>query len=82
MTIGRDEHGGSLADRERSKFYTFGLRGSDKRRLAYGRSPEEAITILGYRLSKAEMQQIIREDCVKLSHQRDIPALWRSGGLA
>ena len=43
-----------------SKFYLFPLR-SGKVKLTYGRSPEEALKILAYRLTPAEMAQVVRD---------------------
>jgi hypothetical protein len=41
-----------------------------KRKLAYGESPEDALDILGIRLSEAEMAQIIRDDFVKINQRQ------------
>ena len=50
--------------------YLFNLK-NGKKRLAYGQSPEDALTILSYRLSQAEMDEIVKEQYTKI-HQRDL----------
>jgi hypothetical protein len=40
-------------------------------KLAYGASPEDALKILGFRLSEEEMEQINRED-FELIPQKDL----------
>ncbi len=50
--------------------YLFNLK-NGKKRLAYGQSPEDALNILGSRMSAAEMGEIIREEYIKI-HQRDL----------
>ncbi len=50
--------------------YLFALK-NGKRKLAYGESPEDALAILGIRLSEAEMAEIVREDFIKIN-QRDL----------
>ncbi len=52
--------------------YLFALR-NGKRKLAYGRSPEDALEILSLRLSEAEMAEIVRDDFVKIN-QRELQA--------
>jgi hypothetical protein len=42
-----------------------------KKKLAYGQSPEDALSILAMRLSEAEMAQINHEQYVKIK-QRDL----------
>ena len=42
-----------------------------KKKLVYGSSPENALQILSYRLTKEEMAEIIRDQFVKIS-QRDL----------
>ena len=49
--------------------YLFSLR-NGKKRLAYGQSPEDALEILGYRLSAEEMNEIIREDFTKINQRK------------
>lgn len=41
-----------------------------KQKLAYGRSPEDALTILGYRLSAEEMSMIIATEYTKISQRK------------
>lgn len=55
--------------RRSSKFYLFRLK-SGKRKLAYGRSPEEALQILGYRLTRAELAQILPDDPQRITQQQ------------
>ncbi len=50
--------------------YLFALR-NGKRKLAYGRSPEDALEILSLRLSAAEMAEVIRDDFIKIN-QREL----------
>ena len=49
--------------------YLFSLK-NGKKRLAYGQSPEDALVILGYRLTPEEMDEIIREDFVKINQRK------------
>jgi hypothetical protein len=49
--------------------YLFTLK-NGKKRLAYGQSPEDALTILSYRLTPEEMDEILREDFVKISQRK------------
>lgn len=49
--------------------YLFALK-NGKKRLAYGQSPEDALEILGYRLSPEEMAEIIREDYQKINQRK------------
>ena len=49
--------------------YLFDMKNGMKK-LAYGQSPEDALEILGYRLSEEEMAQIIKERCVRVSQRR------------
>lgn len=52
--------------------YLFALKDqAGKRRLAYGQSPEDALAILGFRLSPQEMDQIVKDDYLKI-HQRQL----------
>lgn len=69
-----------IENRPRSRFFLFRLKGTDKKRLAYGTTPEQARQILGYRLTPAEMKRVIWTDYEELHHQREIPA--RRGELA
>jgi hypothetical protein len=50
--------------------YLFALR-NGKRKLAYGQSPEDALEILGVRLTPEEMAQVVREDYIKIN-QREL----------
>ena len=49
--------------------YLFDLK-NGKKKLAYGRSPEDALTILGYRLTESEMDEIIKESYNKISQRK------------
>ncbi|UCG26517.1 MAG: hypothetical protein JSW55_13095 [Chloroflexota bacterium] len=49
--------------------YLFDLK-NGKKKLAYGRSPEDALEILGYRLPDEEMSQIIRDSYQKISQRK------------
>ena len=49
--------------------YLFELK-NGKKKLAYGRSPEDALEILSYRLPAEEMDQIIRDSYVKISQRK------------
>jgi hypothetical protein len=50
--------------------YLFALR-NGKRKLAYGESPEDALSILSVRLTPEEMAEIVREDFIKIN-QREL----------
>lgn len=51
--------------------YLFALKDKDgKRKLAYGQSPEDALEILSYRLSKEEMDEIVKDDYVKINPRK------------
>lgn len=49
--------------------YLFRLK-NGKQKLAYGQSPEDALTILSYRLTQEEMDQIIRDDYIKINQRK------------
>jgi hypothetical protein len=49
--------------------YLFRLK-NGKQKLTYGKSPEDALDILSYRLSAEEMDEIIRDDYIKISQRR------------
>jgi len=49
--------------------YLFDLK-NGKKKLAYGRSPEDALEILSFRLPDAEMDQIIRDSYLKISQRK------------
>ena len=50
--------------------YLFDLK-SGKKKLAYGESPEDALSILSVRLSEDEMGEILSEQYIKIS-QREL----------
>jgi len=50
--------------------YLFSMK-NGKKKLAYGRSPEDALEILSFRLTPAEMAEIISEEYVKVN-QREL----------
>jgi len=49
--------------------YLFDMK-SGRKKLAYGQSPEDALEILGYRLSAEEMAEIITDRCIRISQRR------------
>jgi hypothetical protein len=49
--------------------YLFSLK-NGKKRLAYGQSPEDALEILSYRLTPEEMDEILRDQYVKISQRK------------
>lgn len=49
--------------------YLFSLK-NGKKRLAYGQSPEDALEILSYRLTGEEMDEIVRDDYIKISQRK------------
>ena len=54
----------------RAHIYLFDLK-NGKKKLAYGKTPAEAIEILAQRLSSSEMDQINFESATEI-HQRDV----------
>lgn len=60
---------------ERTKFFLFALKGSQRRRLGWGTSPVEALATLALSHTPAEMKTVITTDVIELHHQREIPAL-------
>ena len=50
--------------------YLFALK-SGKKKIAYGQSPEDALSILSMRMSQEEMDEIIKDDYLKI-HQREM----------
>jgi hypothetical protein len=50
--------------------YLFDLK-SGKQKLAYGESPEDALSILSIRLSEAEMSEILADRFIKIN-QREL----------
>jgi hypothetical protein len=49
--------------------YLFAMK-NGKKKLAYGRSPQDALDILSLRLSQEEMSEIISDDYVKISQRK------------
>jgi hypothetical protein len=49
--------------------YLFAMK-SGKKKLAYGRSPEDALEILSYRLTPAEMAEIIRDEYTRVNQRQ------------
>ncbi len=49
--------------------YLFNLK-NGKKRLAYGQSPEDALEILSYRLSPEEMDEILRDQYLKINQRK------------
>ena len=49
--------------------YLFVLK-NGKKNLAYGQSPEDALVILSYRLSEAEMNEILKDKYIKISQRK------------
>jgi hypothetical protein len=49
--------------------YLFALK-NGKKRLAYGQSPQDALEILGYRLTPEEMDEILRDQYEKISQRK------------
>ena len=49
--------------------YLFDMR-NGKKKLAYGQSPEDALAILRYRLTEAEMAEIIPDRYIKISQRK------------
>lgn len=49
--------------------YLFDLK-NGKKKLAYGQSPEDALEILSYRLSKSEMDEILKDQYIKISQRK------------
>lgn len=49
--------------------YLFDLK-NGKKKLAYGQSPDDALEILSYRLSEAEMDEIQKDKYIKISQRK------------
>jgi hypothetical protein len=49
--------------------YLFEMK-NGKKKLAYGQSPEDALKILSYRLTKEEMAQIIPDQYTKINQRQ------------
>lgn len=56
-----------------TKFYLFNMK-NGKKTLAYGTDPNDALAILALRMSKEELDQIIKTDYVKVL-QRDLQTI-------
>ncbi len=41
-----------------------------RKKLAYGQSPEDALEILGYRLTPEEMDEILKDQYVRVSQRK------------
>jgi hypothetical protein len=50
--------------------YLFSLK-NGKKKIAYGKSPEDALEILAMRLTQAEMDEIVKDQYEKI-HQREM----------
>lgn len=53
------------------KFFLFDMK-NGKKKLTYGHTPDDALEILALRLTEAEMNEVIRDKYIMISHQRDI----------
>ena len=51
------------------QFYLFGLKSGGKK-LSYGKTPEDALEILSFRLTEEEMSDVVREDHIKISQRK------------
>ncbi|MGW8319381.1 MAG: hypothetical protein ACWGPS_09065 [Candidatus Promineifilaceae bacterium] len=49
--------------------YLFDLK-NGKKKLAYGQSPEDALEILSYRLSLEEMNEVLKDQYIKISQRK------------
>ena len=49
--------------------YLFLLK-NGKRKLGYGQSPEDALNTLSFRLTQEEMDQIIKDDFIKINQRK------------
>ena len=49
--------------------YLFSMK-NGKKKLAYGQSPEDALNTLSFRLSPEEMDEIIRDEYVKINQRK------------
>lgn len=49
--------------------YLFSMK-NGKKKLAYGRSPEDALEILSFRLTPAEMQEIVASECLRVNQRQ------------
>ena len=51
--------------------YLFAVKGSERRKLGYGKSPEDAFEVLSFWNSPEEMAELDPEDYLRI-HQRDL----------
>ncbi len=49
--------------------YLFTLK-NGKKKLAYGQSPQDALTILSFRLTPEEMDEIVPDDYIKVNQRK------------
>jgi hypothetical protein len=49
--------------------YLFDLK-NGKKKLTYGKSPEDALEILSFRLTEAEMEEIVGDNYIKISQRK------------
>ncbi len=49
--------------------YLFEMK-NGKKKLAYGRSPEDALEILSYRLPQEEMEEIFHDQYIKITQRK------------
>ncbi|GMQ78098.1 MAG: hypothetical protein BMS9Abin02_0595 [Anaerolineae bacterium] len=49
--------------------YLFEMK-NGKKKLAYGRSPEDALAILSFRLPQEEMEEILRDQYIKITQRK------------
>jgi len=49
--------------------YLFDLK-NGKKKLTYGQSPEDALEILSFRLTEAEMEEIVGDNYIKISQRK------------
>jgi hypothetical protein len=49
--------------------YLFEMK-NGKKKLAYGQSPEDALEILGFRLPQEEMEEIFRDQYIKITQRK------------
>lgn len=49
--------------------YLFGMK-NGKKKLAYGKTPEDALESLAIRLTEEEMDEIVRDDWIKIQQRK------------
>ena len=49
--------------------YLFSMK-NGKKKLAYGRNPQDALEILAMRLSPSEMESIVKDDCERVNQRQ------------